>query len=202
MGKAVRQNISRYVTGFAAMGLSLWFMLEGRESLAILFASAFFFLICFTDTLYSKIPNLCSLSLVLSGLGYNFSISGGAGLGWASLGFLAGIGLLFLPFMLGGMGAGDVKALAALGALVGPSAIFQVFLYTALIGGAMSLLHYVTNRNLIERLASWRMALFAYAGTKDTQCIKAASTGEMLKFPYAAAIALGYFSYLTWGKMI
>ena len=47
------------------------------------------------------------------------SLEGAAGLWTALLGLLAGFVLLLIPYLLGGMGAGDVKALAALGALLG-----------------------------------------------------------------------------------
>ncbi len=196
------QSLQRYVTGFAAASLSLFFIYQGGNNLSILFASAFFFLISLTDTIHSKIPNLFSFGLALLGLGYNAFDSGPSGLMFALGGLFLGLGLFIVPFLLGGMGAGDVKALAALGALLGPGAIFQVFLYTALFGGAMAIAHYLTNRNLLERFATWRMAVFAYAGSKETDCFQAVSSGEKLKFPYAAAIAFGYYAYLGWGTII
>src|SRR5262249_46002642 len=48
--------------------------------------------------------------------------------------------LLFLPFFaLGGMGAGDVKLLAAMGACVGPIGALWVALFTSIAGGVMAL---------------------------------------------------------------
>ena len=50
------------------------------------------------------------------------------------LGFLAGLLLLFIPYVLGGMGAGDVKLLAALGSLVGYKDVVLIFFYSAICG--------------------------------------------------------------------
>jgi prepilin peptidase CpaA len=62
-------------------------------------------------------------------LGLLFSSLAPGGIGiWASLGgFAIGMALLFLPWLLGGGGMGDVKMLAALGAWLGPLGILIVF---------------------------------------------------------------------------
>ena len=58
----------------------------------------------------------------MAGLAYNFMSHGLSGLGDGFLGMLLGFACLILPYLWGGMGAGDVKALAALGAWLGPRA--------------------------------------------------------------------------------
>lgn len=50
------------------------------------------------------------------------------------LGFVVGILLLFIPYILGGMGAGDVKLLAVIGSLVGYKDVVLVFFYSAICG--------------------------------------------------------------------
>jgi prepilin peptidase CpaA len=52
----------------------------------------------------------------------------------AAVGFLAGGGVVFLMFVLGGMGGGDVKLMAALGAWLGPAGVINVFLVAAIFG--------------------------------------------------------------------
>jgi len=52
-----------------------------------------------------------------------------------ALGFL----FLLLPYLYGGIGAGDVKLLAVYGALLGPDLIISAFLYGAILGGAIAL---------------------------------------------------------------
>ena len=58
----------------------------------------------------------------------------------AAAGWAAGVALFFPVFVLGGMGAGDVKLLGALGAWLGPVAAVWVALYSGVAGGVMGLL--------------------------------------------------------------
>jgi prepilin peptidase CpaA len=50
-----------------------------------------------------------------------------------------GAAVFVIPFALGGLGAGDVKLLAAMGAWLGPSGAFWLALYTGVAGGVMAL---------------------------------------------------------------
>ena len=86
-----------------------------------------------------RIPNYLTLGGALAGLVFQTIIGGWSGLIHGLLGLILGFALLILPYILGGMGAGDVKALAALGAWLGPRGCFSVFCYMALAGGLMGL---------------------------------------------------------------
>jgi prepilin peptidase CpaA len=202
MAKWAKKNLPRYATGSLAAALSLYFVYEGRADLTILAASIFFLLICIVDTVYSRIPNLASLLFLLTGLGHHLYSAGASGLLFSVLGILTGFSLLFLPYLMGGMGAGDVKALAALGALLGPGAIFQVFLYTGLIGGLLALFHYALSHNLKEKCLEWIQAIKAFAYTRSFNSLKPAGRAEQLRFPYAAAIAFGFFAWVNWGGLL
>lgn len=202
MGGLSLLHLPRWMCGLLAGGVSLFFLYQGRGELPIVFASLFLFSICVTDTLYSKIPNLLILLLLLGGFIYHALQAGPAGLLTAFLGLLTGFALLLIPYMMGGMGAGDVKALAALGSLLGAGSILQVFLYMALIGGLMSVLHYAFNRNLFEKCRELLNALKLFLYTRNYGELKPNSQSESLRFPYAAAIAFGYFAYMRWGDLI
>jgi len=202
MARWAKKNLPRYATGSLAAALSLYFVYEGRADLTILAASIFFLLICIVDTVYSRIPNLACLLFLLTGLGHHLFSAGASGLLFSALGILTGFSLLFLPYLMGGMGAGDVKALAALGALLGPGAIFQVFLYTGLIGGLLALFHYALTYNLKEKCLEWIQAIKAFAYTRSFNSLKPAGRAEQLRFPYAAAIAFGFFAYVNWGGLL
>lgn len=192
-------KIPRFATGAAAMILALYFIHQQRADWIVLAASSFLFLICASDTLFSKIPNLYNLLLLLFALGYHGYMKGMGGLQFALLGLLVGMALFLIPFIMGGMGAGDVKALAALGALLGPAAIFQVFIYTGILGGLLGLLQCFFSQQIREKLMQWLRCLFA--GLVSAPPVQN-SHGKSLRFPFAAAIAFGYFSYLTWGSVI
>ena len=96
-------------------------------------------LACVTDLRTRRIPNVLTFGAALAGLTYQ-AVSGGVdGLGNAALGWLAGALIFVIPFALGGLGGGDVKLLAALGAWLGPQQILWLALYAGVAGGAMAL---------------------------------------------------------------
>jgi len=108
--------------------------------------------------------------------------------------------LLIIPWLMGGMGAGDVKALGALGAMLGPSQLIHVFIYMGVIGGVLAILHYACERSLSAKASEWFHILKASALTRDPYLLIPEST-LVSRFPYATAIAFGYYSYLTFGKV-
>lgn len=191
-----------YITGTIAVVFSLYFLYEGRNNLTILAASAFFLLVCTTDTLSRRIPNFGTLAITLAGLGLHLYEGGASGLLFSFMGLLAGFFLLLAPYLMGGIGAGDVKALAGLGALLGPAAIFQVFIYTGLIGGLLAVFHYALTHNLTEKCLQWLTSLKTFAYTRDMTILKSSGKKQLLRFPYAAAIAFGFYAYVHFGSLL
>ncbi len=194
-------NIPRYLTGGGAMACALYFLIDQRADPSVVVASLYFLLACAVDTRQSRIPNLLNLSLIIAGITIHTVTAGGSGLFDSLAGLLLGIGLLLLPYLMGGFGAGDVKALGALGALLGPKPLLHVFVYMAFFGGGMALLHYIFNANFTQKTREWLTCVKASALTRDPRLLKPEKT-EALRFPYAAAIAFGYYSYLTWGGIL
>ncbi|WP_305041475.1 prepilin peptidase [Geoalkalibacter sp.] len=189
-------NFSSLLIGFAGVAISLLLALENTAFLLVV-PAYYLAAACFIDTFFSKIPNILNLILFGAGAIYNLWVAGLAGFGTALVGCIVGFSLLLIPYLMGG---GDVKALAALGALLGPVTIVQVFLYIALFGGLFSILHYLFSRNFLEKAAGAGRALMAFAGTRDVEVLRPATT-EKLRFPYASAIAFGFFSYVQWGSI-
>jgi prepilin peptidase CpaA len=195
------KNLPRYSSGALAVILSLYFIYERGEDIAILAASVFFLLICITDTLVSRIPNAAILAAVLSGLGYHTWSAGTSGFLFSLLGLMTGFSLLIVPYLMGGMGAGDVKALAALGSLLGVGATCQVFLYAGLAGGLLAIFHYTLAHNLRDKCLKGAKTLHTFAYTHDVKVFRP-STTEQLRFPYAAAIAFGFYAFESWGGLV
>ena len=95
---------------------------------------------CVTDVRSRKIPNVLTFGAAACGMLFHLLAGGPSGLALAAGGWLIGIAL-FLPFfLLRGMGAGDVKLLAALGAWLGPLQIVWLALFASIAGGVMALL--------------------------------------------------------------
>lgn len=195
-------DIPRYSTGLIAALLLIFWASAGSISTIHLLASVFLVSICITDTFTYKIPNLTNLITVVSGVSINFWLAGPVGLLTALLGMVTGFSLLIAFYLLKGMRGGDIKALAALGALLGPATIFQVFLYMGLIGGVLAALHYAYNRNIVSKTLAGIQTLRTFLYTHDLSLLKPAGTGERLRFPYASAIALGFLAHARWGSLI
>jgi prepilin peptidase CpaA len=89
-----------------------------------------------SDVRSRLIRNWLTASLLVTGLLQ--SACGGAAAtvtpGQALLGWLAGFGLLVVPFAIGAVGGGDVKLLAGIGAWVGPTLVLQIFMAEAVVG--------------------------------------------------------------------
>jgi prepilin peptidase CpaA len=88
----------------------------------------------YTDLRYRKIFNLVTLPAMGLGLILQVVFFGFSGLLSALLGFLIGFVFFFLFYIFGGMGAGDVKLMGALGILFGKSDILYVIVFTGLFG--------------------------------------------------------------------
>ncbi|WP_028784982.1 A24 family peptidase [Thalassobacillus devorans] len=143
----------------------------------------------YTDIRSRRIFNIVTVPAVLAGLFYHIGVDGGSGFFFSSLGFFVGLALLFIPFAMGGIGAGDVKLLAAIGALKGTSFVFYTFLYGAIIGGLMALFILVKRKHFkgfVYRMASSLILLKSEAGSLDIRKDDLAPS-----LPYGVAIALG-----------
>jgi len=120
---------------------------------------------CVTDFRSRRIPNVLTFGASVAAFVF-WAVSGGpTGFAFSVAGWLVGC-LLFLPwFLLRGMGAGDVKLLAALGAWVGPGAAIWIALYAAVAGGLFAIAVTMMTgylgtmvRNVWGLLMFWRIA--------------------------------------------
>jgi prepilin peptidase CpaA len=145
-----------------------------------------------------RIPNCLTLGAALAGLGFRLGYYGWSGLTSGCVGLVLGFGLLICFYLMGGMGAGDVKALAALGAWLGPWPTFMLFLYMAMVGGLMAIgvlwwkgLLWSRIRQRWTILVNW--ALFRpYRLEERVEGRTAPSPAPKTEgIPYAVALALG-----------
>lgn len=201
MGEILANNFVRFAIGFLAVLISIFFLISKWPDLNIATTSAYFIFVCAFDTFRAKIPNILNASLAIAGLVFFFHADGWLGLLTGLAGLTLGVGLLLIPWLMGGMGAGDVKALGALGAVLGPLPLIHVFVYMGLIGGGMAILHYLCERNFLQKTSEWLQSFRATALTRDPHMLIPEKT-ERLRFPYAAAIAFGYYIYLSLGPVL
>lgn len=96
-------------------------------------------LACVFDLRTRRIPNALTFSAAVAGLAFHFAQAGSEGAQLAAGGWAVGLLLLLPYFALGGMGGGDVKLVAALGAWLGPAHAFWLAIYAGIAGGLIGL---------------------------------------------------------------
>lgn len=147
---------------------------------------------CVTDLRSRRIPNALTFGAALAAFGYHLYAAGLSGLGVSLGGFVVG-GLVFLPlFALRGLGGGDVKLMAALGAWIGPVPAVWLALYTALAGGVFAIIVALGRgytrqafTNVWSMLTYWRIA-----GVREHP-VFTVDSARAVRLPYALPIAAG-----------
>ncbi|CAG4882908.1 Prepilin peptidase CpaA [Georgfuchsia toluolica] len=154
------------------------------------------------DYRFQRIPNWLVLSGALFGVIYNTVLPPSP---HDTILFpLTGLGLgllLFLPlYLIHAMGAGDVKLLAMVGAILGPGDTFRAALATMIVGGVLAIL-FVLVRGKALRMLQNLVSLFqlgflsvARGSKPDLQIEAGMSAGRL---PYGVPIALGTIGYLV-----
>lgn len=94
---------------------------------------------CAFDLRTRRIPNWLTFGAAAAALVFHAVTGGASGAAQSLGGWATGAALLILPYALGGMGAGDVKLIGALGAWLGPGDAFWLAMYTGVAGGVMAL---------------------------------------------------------------
>lgn len=144
------------------------------------------------DVKYRRVPNFLTGPALVFGLALHASFGGWRDLGTAAAATFVS-GLIFLVFYLaGGMGAGDVKLIAAVACIAGLPRVGPLLILTALAGGAMALL-LVLARGRVKETASNVGALVIHHrnnGLTPHPELNVSNT-TTLRLPYAVAIATG-----------
>lgn len=111
----------------------------------------------YTDVRWGKIFNKVTFPLILTGFFLNTLFGGAAGSLISLEGFAAAVGLaLLLTLVAGpGLGGGDIKLIAAVGALCGPEFVLWTCLFTALAGSVIFLIPLIRRRILIYTLRNF-----------------------------------------------
>ena len=149
-----------------------------------------------TDIARRRVPNTITLPLAAFGLLYHIHASGTNGFIFSFSGILVGFGLLILFYLMGGMGAGDVKLLAAAGSILGPVNVLHAFIYSALAGGLYSIVglnRHSVLRSSVERCIS---APVDFLRTGQWLWSPSPSEKKLPRMCYAVAISLGTGIYV------
>jgi prepilin peptidase CpaA len=122
-------------------------------------------------------------------------------LGWSLAGTAVGLGLLMPAYAVGGMGAGDVKLLAGVGAWVWSTATFYSFCVSAAVGGVLAVLMVLYQRGWQQHRDQFFGILTELVTIRDPNqlsAIAAQRKSSMLLLPYGIPIAVGTIAYFAW----
>ena len=157
------------------------------------------------DGLQLRVPNWITFPLVLAGWIYSTVAFGLPGLGWSLLGTAVGLGLLLPLYAVGGMGAGDVKLLAGVGAWVWAGPTFWAFCVSAVVGGAIAVLMVLWRRAWGRHSAQFWLIVNEFLTIRDPNqlaAIAAERKSSMLLLPYGIPIAIGTIAYFAFAGML
>jgi prepilin peptidase CpaA len=146
----------------------------------------------FTDLRNRRIPNWLVLPFMLAGIAVSGWLHGWHGIGQSFAGLGLGVLIYGFLFWLGGMGAGDVKLCAAIGAWIGPNQLFIALVITAMAGGIMVLCWAAFGGFLKDLFTGAGSVVFGWKERgmhRDPELVL--SNPLKRKMPYAPAIAIG-----------
>jgi prepilin peptidase CpaA len=147
-----------------------------------------------------KVPNWITFPMIAGGWLASGLMFGWAGLGWSLVGTAVGLGLLLPAYAIGGMGAGDVKLLAGVGAWVGAGLTFRAFVVSAMVGGLIALVMVVYRRRWGHHKNQFLMILSEILILRDPEQlskIAADRKSTMMLLPYGIPIAIGSIGYFA-----
>lgn len=146
----------------------------------------------FTDLRSRRIPNWLVFPFMIAGIAVSGWFHGWSGLGYSLAGFALG-GLLFgVLSMMGGMGMGDVKLCAAIGAWVGPGQLMVALVLTGIVGGIMALVWAACGGFLGELFSGAGDLVFSLKKRGLRPHPELVLDNPLTrKMPYAPAIAIG-----------
>lgn len=156
------------------------------------------------DLSTKKIPNAITFPVILWGLIVYTVFGGFVGFKFTLIGFLVGLAIFLLPFILGGMGAGDVKLMAAIGALMGWKFALKTAVASGLVGGVIVIIYSLYKKTLWTTIKSavgliLRPLVFILATSFNSERLEKAHKYfseqsvqyEKHYIPYGVAIGLG-----------
>jgi prepilin peptidase CpaA len=172
--------------------------------LPIVVATLGFAMLCVATDLHSRrIPNVLTGVGLLAGLALNALYFGGEGLAGSAAGLAVAFAVLLVPFALGGIGGGDVKMMAAVGALLGPRVTAGALVAGLILGGIVMTVHLVRLGRLREtvRTVGTMAAASAVGGTLEPLRVSDSTPGAVT-LPYSVPLGLGtLLALLTSGAM-
>ena len=178
-------------------------------SIPVLVASIGALIAAVTDIRTLKVYNLLTVPLMVSGVAYHAVVFGGSGVVQSLCGVLFGGGILLVPFLMGGMGAGDVKLLAAVGAWLGMPLTLYVFIASGLASGVCAVLMVAFQKSFMEAAVNLQVIWFRlgsfvkHLGSDEwLESVVPQDNRRRRVIPFGAMVAFGIFATLIWVNLV
>ena len=161
-----------------------------------------------TDLFYKKIPNWLTFSSLICGFFFQIIFRGFDGFFNSLQGIGTGFALTFIVYLAGGLGAGDVKLMAALGAFLGPKEIIIAFIFSSFLSGAYALILLILHGFILQTIKRYFKMFRALIFTLQLIYIPPLSAEKQLGLRFGVMIALGtllaklYVGNLTINKLL
>jgi len=161
------------------------------------------------DGMKLKVPNWITFPMIVSGWIYSAAFVAGyswwEGLLASFAGTVVGLLLLMPAYAIGGMGAGDVKLLAGVGAWIWTKDTCYAFAISAIVGGVIALIMVVLKRGWFKHQSQFWMICNEIITVKDPEklaAIAAERKPTMMLLPYGIPIAIGSIAYFVAADML
>ncbi|OCT14284.1 hypothetical protein A8709_26000 [Paenibacillus pectinilyticus] len=145
---------------------------------------------------FARLPNKLTMFGVLAGLLFHAVNEGWSGLVVAIIGALTGFLVVLILYLLGGLGAGDVKLFAAIGAMMGVLFVLQTLMYAILCAGFIGLIILLWKSQMkvtSHKLVRW---LFTIVVQHNLETLVEIKDQKNIKFPFMYAVVPGVA--ITW----
>jgi prepilin peptidase CpaA len=157
------------------------------------------------DAYRFRIPNWITVPLLAAGVAYHTAVEGWTGLAGSLAGVLFGFATLLLLYLIGAVGAGDVKLMSAVGAWLGVTATAYVFFAAAMCTAAYSIVMLVWRDGLREAVLLVEVQFYQLAaigrhlaGMKRVETIVRQSDRRRRLVPFGTMVALGVIAVMIW----
>ncbi len=175
------------------------------ENWAVWFVTVVLIVAAVIDGAILKVPNWLTFPFIICGWVHCTLQGGVAGLGLSLLGTVVGMMLLLVLRNVGGMGAGDVKLLAGVGAWLGSIVTLYAFAATAIVGGVMAAVMILRSGQWEKHWAMAHQILHEWKTVRNPQKLSAIARERkpnMYLLPYGIPMAIGSIAYFAFAGML
>lgn len=160
------------------------------------------------DGIQLKVPNWLTFPMIALGWVYSFTLStypGWEGLGYSLMGTVVGLAVLLPAYAIGGMGAGDVKLMAGIGAWMWVEVTLLSFAVSAVVGGVIAVCMVLANKAWLKHQQQFWLIWNEILTVKSPEKLAAIARERkpsMMLLPYGIPMAIGTIAYFGWADLL